>query len=99
MEKIDCPARLETTEGIAVPSKTSTEGNTLGVFARHSDLSFFANHDDQTRLVPGEAIERLVSLYLQAAKEKTAHVALVWPGALSSIPLLHSLACFRLWEV
>lgn len=98
MEKIDCPARRETTEGIAVPSKTSMVGNTPGVFARRSDLSFFANHDDQTRLVPSEAIERLVSLYLQAAKEKTAHVALVWPGALSAIPLLHSLACFRLWE-
>jgi hypothetical protein len=84
--------------GLAQPPDEAAT-NTAGAHTAASDfvLRFFANHDDESPLAPFLATEELIALYLKAAKEKSAHVAMVWPGSLSSVPLIHSLGCFKLW--
>lgn len=67
-------------------------------FLQDSDLCFYIDRDAENHLTPCDGMQGLVSLYLQAATEKTTNIALLWPGRLVSPPLIHSIACFRLWE-
>jgi len=39
----------------------------------------------------------LVNLYIEAAEKRNAHIALVWPGGLNCLPLVHSLATLERW--
>ena len=98
MHSPDCSESMDTI-GLDQPENASAPMNSVGNRVPASDfvLRFFANHDDETPLAPFSATTELVALYLKAAKDKTAHVALVWPGSLSSVPLVHSLACFQRW--
>lgn len=51
----------------------------------------------ETALVAGDALAALVDLYIDTAFQRKFSFALVWPGNLDSLPLVHSLACFKLW--
>lgn len=63
---------------------------------RDADLWFYARQLGQRELA-GPVLEDLVRLYLRAASKKSNHIALIWPGGLQAIPLVHSMACFALW--
>lgn len=51
----------------------------------------------ETALVAGDALAALVDLYIETALQRKFSFALIWPGSLDSLPLVHSLACFKLW--
>lgn len=65
--------------------------------AADANLGYFTSHDESAELVPDQTLEQLVCLYLRAAEQRDAHIALVWPGTFTSTPLIHSMACFGLW--
>lgn len=46
---------------------------------------------------PGDALAWLVDLYLRAAGERTRNIALVWPVAPKTLPLVHALATLERW--
>lgn len=100
MDSLQCADEHMGTIEFAPLSAGSGQYHQTGNQSHVSDfaLRFFANHDDETPLAPCPVTEELITLYIKAAKEKTAHLALVWPGSLSLVPLLHSLACFRRWD-
>lgn len=81
-----------------IPLSTSSDDKDYVARARAGDagLGFF-DREGAPEQIAGIAAEQLVSLYLQAADLKSTLIALVWPGSLTSIPLIHSLACFGLW--
>lgn len=43
------------------------------------------------------ALRECVDLYLQAAQCRTRQVALLWPGSLDSLPLIHAIATIEFW--
>ncbi|EOX9655851.1 hypothetical protein [Pseudomonas aeruginosa] len=61
-------------------------------------LRYFADRDDVHAKTLAPAMRGLVSLYLETAAHKSANVALVWPGRLEAVTLIHALACFARWE-
>lgn len=97
MHSLECSESIEAVQLAQPPEEPAMD--TAGAQTAASDfvLRFFANHDDESPLAPILATEELVALYLKSAKEKSGHIALVWPGSLSSVPLIHSLGCFKLW--
>lgn len=55
-------------------------------------------HDDETvASSPSTSLQKLVDLYLHAAKHRTRHIALVWPASLRSLILIHALATVERW--
>lgn len=61
-------------------------------------LRYFADRDDMHAKTLAPVMRGLVSLYLDTAAHKNASVALIWPGCLESVTLMHALACFARWE-
>lgn len=61
-----------------------------------ADLWFY-DCQQASRELPGQVLESLSDLYLTAATEKSAHIALLWPGGVESLPLVHALTCFGQW--
>jgi hypothetical protein len=57
---------------------------------------FFDDHDERSKS-PSTPLSRLSDLYLQAADEKSLHTVLIWPGCLSSLLVIHGVACLSLW--
>jgi len=60
-------------------------------------VRLYQDHAD-TPLIAAEPLERLVNLYLKAAQEKSAHLALMWPVAPMALPLVHVLATMECWS-
>lgn len=44
-------------------------------------------------------LKRLINLYLDTAEDKGRRVALLWPGGLTVLPLIHALATRERWEI
>ncbi len=61
-----------------------------------ADLWFY-DCQQKSRELAGQALERLAELYQTAASEKSAHIALLWPGTIEPAPLVHALSCFAQW--
>lgn len=61
-----------------------------------ADLWFY-DCQQKSRGLAGQALESLAELYQTAASEKSAHIALLWPGTIESMPLVHALSCFAQW--
>lgn len=61
-----------------------------------ADLWFY-DCEQKSRGLAGQALESLAELYQTAASEKSAHIALLWPGTIESMPLVHALSCFAQW--
>lgn len=87
----EIPTMVDSTQSVEPnshsPRATSTD----------ADLGFFTSHDESCELTPDSTLAQLVDLYLRAAEQRDGHIALVWPGTFSAIPLIHSMACFGLW--
>ncbi|WP_297496712.1 hypothetical protein [Ferrovum sp.] len=49
--------------------------------------------------VPSPGLTGLVDLYLEAARNKIKHVALVWPAAPRSLAIVHVLATLERWAI
>jgi hypothetical protein len=61
----------------------------------HSGLCLYKGGD--TPHVPGHALRSLINVYLRAAANSSAHVALVWPGGLRPMLLAHVFATAEYW--
>ncbi|VBW55468.1 Uncharacterised protein [Burkholderia pseudomallei] len=57
----------------------------------------FYEVDSSQPLYAGKALSGLTDLYIETALKRNFSLALVWPGNLDCLPLLHTLACFKLW--
>lgn len=57
----------------------------------------FFEADSDYPLLIGKGLAGLTDLYIETALQRKFSFALVWPGNLNCLPLLHSLACFKLW--
>lgn len=61
-----------------------------------AQIPFFSpEYRDALHVAP--ALVTLVNLYLEAAEKRNAHVVLMWPGGLTCLPLVHSLATLEKW--
>lgn len=54
--------------------------------------------DSVAPCTPSNALVDLADLYLHAAKNRTRHIALVWPATLKTLTLVHALASLARWE-
>ena len=63
----------------------------------NANVRLYQDHAD-TPLVAAEPLARLVNVYLKAAQEKSAHLALMWPVAPLALPLAHVLATMECWS-
>ena len=55
--------------------------------------------DESVPSTPSPGLTGLVDLYLEAARNKTKHVALVWPVAPRSLAIVHVLATLERWAI
>lgn len=55
--------------------------------------------DESVPSTPSSGLIGLVDLYLEAARNKTKHVALVWPAAPRSLAIVHVLATLERWAI
>ena len=55
--------------------------------------------DESVPSTPSPGLTGLVDLYLEAARNKTKHVALVWPAAPRSLAIVHVLATLERWAI
>lgn len=55
--------------------------------------------DESAPSTPSAGLTGLVDLYLEAARNKTKHVALIWPAAPRSLVIVHVLATLERWAV
>ncbi len=55
--------------------------------------------DESAPSTPSPGLTGLVDLYLEAARNKTKHVALVWPAAPRSLVIVHVLATLERWAI
>ena len=55
--------------------------------------------DESLPSTPSPGLTGLVDLYLEAARNKTKHVALVWPAAPRSLAIVHVLATLERWAI
>ncbi len=55
--------------------------------------------DESVASAPTQAVISLVNLYLDAAKSRTKHIALLWPAAPHALAMVHVLATLERWAV
>lgn len=55
--------------------------------------------DESVPSTPSPGLTGLVDLYLEAARNKTKHVALIWPAAPRSLVIVHVLATLERWAI
>lgn len=62
----------------------------------NANIYLFKDNEDAAH-VPSAALERVVNLYLESAETGSAHLILMWPGAIRTIPLVHTFATMEHW--
>lgn len=59
----------------------------------------FFDRSGEVPFAPGDALRNLATLYLEAADNRTAAIALVWPSVINVLPLVHTVATLQRWQV
>lgn len=81
---------------VAPPQETSAKSISQVRFGK-AQIPFFSPEHPEALQV-SSALATLVNLYIEAAEQRNAHVALTWPGGLTCLPLVHSLATLERWS-
>lgn len=83
-------------ESCATAESPSQPGSPAGPFSLKTRVPVY-NEDDTVTSAPSPALKKLISLYLDAAQNRTRQIALVWPTPPRALPIIHVLATAELW--
>jgi len=81
---------MSSAASVAVPAVAAAE--TFGL----AQIPFYRDDEDEASTV-SPALETLVNLYLQAARQRTRHIAMLWPSAPHALSITHVVATLERW--
>ena len=94
--KVQAPAPVVPTEA-PQPLQSQTQEPSVERYGQASVPVY--REDESVPSTPSSGLTGLVDLYLEAARNKTKHVALVWPAAPRSLAIVHVLATLERWAI
>lgn len=84
---------LEIKHALEAPSQLGKPKARFGVSSIHMYM------EGQEPAKVDKPLTRLIDLYLETAHDRSRRVALLWPGTLTALPLVHVLATRERWEI